>query len=304
MAVSGFGANSGEIKDQKVIPDKLLVYRRFRFRPGHIGGKAEYLWANFMNHPEVGYRPCLSAASYVDVFYDRPGVYTAMCHRHQMRAVRVVLSMLADQSGEKALAHTAPDKDCQCGFWSYFTPEVVDTGNGEDWTALAAVKVWGDVVLGELGVRAQKMEIVALQPPMELATADRRIVEAWQELTGKLKVPSFWAKADLLTFFPPQDVSELIPQPEPAPPYPFDDVMTMKYRTSGWQNPLWQYQQQHQLWAANPPTPRTYYSYTTGAQTTTTYYENRCCVCGYTLVAQTQADLDASLYKHMMEKHP
>lgn len=309
MSVNGFGANSGEKREQRLIPDKLTAYRMFRFRPRLWTTSVKYEWAEYgtTEKSTEGATPCLSAAAFPGIGYDRPGMYIASCERRPSMQSFQLFKTLSGKTAtipDEEEPHGAPAPRCSCGFWAYYTPEVVDTGNSDEWLALAAVKVWGNVVLGDKGVRAQKMEIVALQIPPELMDANSHVVDEWTRLAAKLKVPYFWARSELLKFYPPQDVSELLPKPEPAPAFPFDERFDLfRYTTPpGW-NGL-------------PPTYHTYntntYSmplpgkpgitvHTTGVST---YYESLCCVCGAPIAGNSPGALDVELYHHMMTQHP
>lgn len=341
MTVGGFGANSGEIKDQKLIPEKLMAYRMFRFRPHPTNATLSMSWGHYVENPlSDDWRPCLTAAAFPEVAYDQPILHTATCQRdqsqqmyyhrvHQMLQTQNVYAGV-DEYGVP-LRHAAPGPTCACGFWAYYTPEVIDTGNGNEWMALAAVKVQGNVVLGEKGVRAEKMEIAALQPPAELMNSPKLVWDAWNKLTQKLKVPYFWSKAELVEFFPPQDVSELIPKPDPAPDFPYDyrngsyyRLLLARQRAALEAQQQLQQHRQHGQWTINAPQPM-YYTNTSNQFTVTppepaptespfskavrsindeTHYQNVCCVCSYTLVALTQEAADKALAVHILEQHP
>lgn len=224
--VPGFGG-SDEAAEQKTFPDKLTVYRRFRFRPSpvhdYIG--LDNLWSAYMKSTQVssdvidttsmlmalasvpnGYlyqgdafgmtwKPCLTAISNGRVAYEA-GESTAGC----MRGLN-----------SWNMEHVAPAWGCGCGFWAYNSIEDTDsTGMTNEWSALAAVRVWGNVVLGTKGVRAEKMEIVAVMAPDELRTAPLGIVQAWQKVLLELHVPQYATVAELLSFHPSKGVSEVL----------------------------------------------------------------------------------------------
>lgn len=303
MSVGGFGAIRGEVKDRKMIPDELTAYRMFRFRPRPSINKADVEWVSYMAGENVPFSPCLSAASFRSMVYDRPGSYLALCERDDTARInlyRALSSQPTEFLGQGA--HIAPGENCTCGFWAYYTPEVVDTGCGFEWMALAAVKVWGDVVLGDKGVRAQQMEIVGLQPPKDLMDAPAEVMDAWTRLTAKLAVPYYWSKGELLRFHPPQDVSELLPKPPEPPVHPYPDMIEALRYTTRAMGPSWTtaVTTSNQLyWSASNPSP-----YTVSGYGSTTIYENRCCVCGYVLAATSVGQLDAALAEHILNNHP
>lgn len=326
--VDGFGTGTGELRDKKLIPDKLTVFRRFRFMPrtgyyisdfgnewGHyLSGHSPYVGVTSMGSygkiaaltEEYGDRaveilwgksfwePCLTATSHGHVSYG-PGEHEAFCVNVQFR---------------NSKEHEVPGPSCQCGFWAYYTPESTKIGSTVEWTALAAVQVWGDVVLGEKGVRAQKMQIVGLMPPQEVVFhEDVRIVQAWNDLVMKLGVPQFWSKAELLEFFPPQDVSELLPKPEPAPafPYPADQLSPYAYPRR-WQ--MWANQSQ-MYWVSNNTSGLTQFSppsnpvaYTPSLPVVDApVYAEVCCVCSYRIEAVDKKTAERMLAEHIMDKH-
>lgn len=317
MSVSGFGANSGEIKEQKVIPDKLITYRMFRFAP-QLNSNPKHSWGSFAREPSRGgWSPTLTPASYNMLGYDRPGVYTAMCQRtkgpqfsYSNYRVRLMDDVYVGEG-----AHRAPEKTCTCGFWAYYTPEVVDTGNSMEWMALAAVNVWGDVVLGDKGVRAEMMEIVGLQIPQELHDADAAIVDAWIGLCAKLQVPYYWAKSELVKFHPPQDVSELIPKQPPPPEYSYEFAYERLQLLREALNQQQTYQSipaAQRQWLYTSPSLQTYTTNTTNptAPTLPVYvpppvtFKEVCCVCGFTINTHDKGLAEKTLAEHILGVHP
>jgi hypothetical protein len=263
--VRGFGT-VGEPIAKKVYPGKFTAYRRFRFTPApisvlssRIGEAWNYFavdgvfasWEHLATFREIQnmtpemlirqfgdgtWNPSLTATNYNGFAY-KAGENVASC----------VISV-----------HPAPQANCTCGFWAYNTVrETGTTGSGTSWTALAAVEVWGDVVRGTKGVRAEKMQIVGLQPPEELSRVlELPIVKAWQQLTTDLHVPVYASVAELLEFHPPEDVSDQLPPmvpvnggemqypPSPHPPmplYPFPgcDGSCMRSVPSVGTSPSW-----------------------------------------------------------------
>lgn len=319
--VSGFGT-SYEPKDRKLIPGRLTAFRKFRFRPRPVfdGGTAIQEWTNFTTGAKPwermpsrtwqmmgelsirkgieyaqryyganDWQPCLTAAGYGNVVYGA-GEYEAVC----------ATSYFKDR--DEWDFHDAPQEDCSCGFWAYYTPEKIDTGNGNEWMATAAVEVWGDVVLGEKGVRAQKMRIVGLVAPKELLEAPIEIVQAWHKVVGELGVPQYWNRAEFLEFHPPQDVSELLPKRPEPPEYPYLNndgayVSTINRRQ------LWQYFSSMTTSAVGSNALYTASPVPTYSFLPSTYVEDACCVCKYKVTGKTQKDADKLMASHMLDKH-
>lgn len=331
MTVPGFGTQGSDLRDQKVIPDKLTCYRRFRFRPrpGYDMDKAGMEWHHYTLGAKpydmmTAYRaqlmgskmasfgreyaeryyganewnPCLVATSHGHIAYTG-GEHTAECSTTFFTSPGILVQY------EK---HAAPYAGCSCGFWAYYTPDFTDIGGDRTWTALAAVEVWGDVVLGTKGVRAQHMRIVGLMPPQELVdTGSYRIIAAWDKLVGELRVPQYWSKATLLEFHPEQDVSELLPKPKPAPEYPYTDyermAMSIQYlpRTVTSLKPmvpssspnLWKF-----VHETSRGTPVPQFTYMPLPQ-----IRQKCCMCTFEFCAETREGVDKLLAEHVLECH-
>jgi hypothetical protein len=319
--VNGFGTNY-EPKDRKLIPGKLIAFRKFRFKPrpafefdsvgaewnGFIAGvepwslmppirwqKMGYMLASYgkayaeMYFGANEWKPCLTAAGYGNVVYG-PGEHEAVC------------SSSFFHKKDEWDYHTAPKDDCTCGFWAYYTPDQIDTGCGNDWMATAAVEVWGDIVLGEKGVRAQKMKIVGLLVPREVVAADNiDIVQAWHKVVGELKVPQYWNRAEFLEFHPKQDVSELLPKRPPAPEYPYThEFQSFSSTYNRWLN-MQQFTKQFSV-NGNPAlygTPVTAYTYTPYVPSVVEF----CCVCKYRVEGRTQKDVDRMMAVHTITDH-
>lgn len=317
--VAGFGTNY-EPKDRKLVPGKLTAFRKFRFKPRPafetVGAGQE--WTNFasgltpwkgltprgwqaMGDMAVRYgndyaamyyganewKPCLTAAGYGNVAYG-PGEHEASCAHWFFKTVFNRLDY-----------HTAPDPNCTCGFWAYYTPDQIDTGCGNDWMATAAVEVWGDVVLGEKGVRAQKMQIVGLLAPTELTQAPIEVVQAWHKMVGELSVPQYWNRAEFLEFHPRQDVSELIPKKPKPPQFPYVADGSAVSTINRMQ--LWQYLSTTTTNVVSTGTTSAYMP--TYTYLPSTYVMDNCCICNYTVQGQTQEDADKLMAKHTIDCH-
>lgn len=102
-------------------------------------------------------------------------------------------------------ASQVPARDCTCGFYATYTPELTSLGiNG-------VIEVSGKVILGTRGVRAKRARIVAVAMNPVTMLRYTGFVEHYPDVT------CFDTVCQLLEAFPPQDVSELIGKPEPEP---------------------------------------------------------------------------------------
>lgn len=318
--VNGFGTNY-EPKDQKLVPGKLTAFRKFRFkpRPAFEIDSADAEWRCFADgaapwsrmsahrwqrmgdilarHGEMyadayyganEWKPCLTAAGYGNYAYG-PGEHTAVCS-----------SSFFHEPHEWDY-HEAPKSDCTCGFWAYYTPDQIDTGCGNDWMATAAVEVWGDVVLGEKGVRAQKMQIVGLMVPKEVTETEQiSIVQAWHKVVGELGVPQYGNRAEFLEFHPPQDVSELLPKRPPVPDYPYP-ITDGSYTVSAGNR--WQFLQQFSI-SGRPSVygaPGGTYTYTYAPYAPS--FVEFCCICMHKVEGRTQKDVDRLMAVHTITDH-
>lgn len=99
--------------------------------------------------------------------------------------------------------HTSPDMNCTCGFYGKYVPE-------EDPVHVHGVAEFsGRIILGTRGARAQYARPVALNA----TRIDRNVLPRMR--ANYPNVQMFWNNQEMYKAFPPQDVSELIPKPEP-----------------------------------------------------------------------------------------
>ena len=100
--------------------------------------------------------------------------------------------------------HHSPQMNCTCGFYGKYLPE--DTGPGY---MHGVAEFSGRIILGTKGARAQYAKPVALN----LNRIPAGFRPLFQSNYPDLKL--FPNNHDMYKEFPPQDVSELIPKPEP-----------------------------------------------------------------------------------------
>jgi hypothetical protein len=303
MAVEGFGIGSYEEKEERVVPAVHTAYRRFRFVPIPVaflrspasvqaawdcvtdgGIPLDYLTTYYslsalnrsdvlVNYVREAWGPSLVGTTMGEYAYG-PGEHTAVC-------------------GMKYPCHdpsTTPERSCECGFWAYHDPAYTDEiGLGTEWTCFAAVHVWGKTVLGTMGVRARKMKIIGLVPPEELQlnrvlrSPHPLVLQAWDNLAKEIGVPVYETREELLKAHPPQDVSHLLPKPEPKPYVPptyiFDETQQFPTITGiqGVMAPLFSL------------------LYPTLTET--------CCMCGYVFTANKREVLNRLLAMHVIQTH-
>lgn len=107
----------------------------------------------------------------------------------------------------------APGDDCRCGFWAYDQPKTwwVDPET-ESGVVPAVVELTGKAVVGERGIRAQKMRVVAVVLPGDISHADRQVFVA-----NYPQVRLFASVKEMLTEFPLSDLVRPEETPEPKP---------------------------------------------------------------------------------------
>lgn len=240
MAVQGFGANA-ERAEEQIVPSAHVAYRRFRFTPkahGYLhtsGYEVQQAWEGFcydvpMVDPwayydlgasaaEViahymarrGWWPSLTAAA-ISTYAYKPGENIASCYYLSKQGVYT--SYYED-------LHKAPMLSCECGFWAYHNVEDThNVGTNEThWMTLAAVEVYGKTVLGTKGVRAEKMKIIGLVLPLEVAQLSpaHPIRRAWDMVVEQYGVPTYGHATDLVKAHPSQDISRLLSKPKRKP---------------------------------------------------------------------------------------
>lgn len=98
-------------------------------------------------------------------------------------------------------AHVSPDIHCSCGFYGKYVPEDMGYIHG-------VAEFSGRIILGTKGARAQYAKPVAVNL--------NRVGEVLPLLKSNYPdLKLFPNNQDMYKEFPPQDVSELIPKPEP-----------------------------------------------------------------------------------------
>jgi hypothetical protein len=306
--VEGFGTVDGEaVGPQTVYMDKLTAYRKFRFRPragwqtpnnlytewrqfAERKPPASYVQDHYLHATDVErykklygdtvWEPCLTATTYGHVAYGA-GEHTAFCARDLF---------------EEAAHHVAPQQLCTCGFWAYSTAGNIDIGATDtSWTALAAVQMWGNIVPGTKGVRAEKMQIVGVVPPVELPEdVLNPITKAWDALLLKLHIPQYESQAELLQGHPPQDMTELLKTVAPRP-----STGGYRYQINPWNMSNWSIATQGYGPGLYPSPNGTSYI-TPHVQ----FHDRLCNQCGYMCRAQSESFADIELERHMLASHP
>lgn len=124
-----------------------------------------------------------------DVVWTPDTVQGATCHTN---AQRVALEH------EK---HAAPESDCRCGCYAYYSTQEQDRHGGVSPAVQpvgAVVSAWGDVVLHDVGFRAEYMQVEAIVmlgdvEEYHLATGSdltpAELVQSWHQLAERYAVP-------------------------------------------------------------------------------------------------------------------
>lgn len=204
---------------EKLVPGKLIGFRRFRF------DSVSFMLKSMLNH--VPAMPGENTAEHIGYSYYSADLYSRHCN--------------------------APAEGCFCGFYGYYTPELIDTTfNSNAGTCCAVVEVWGKVILGTKGFRAQKMKILGVVAPDEVVRcaptvgmvveemglwareAERQVYyNAWGITVQRYGVREYPTIEDMVSSHPPQDVSHLIPTPDAELPEPVRGVFR-PYSSAGY----------------------------------------------------------------------
>lgn len=233
MSMAGFGGEDRTNNEVTLVPGKLRGYRRYRFEPNTGSGQPGRLTAL-----------ATSAVHY-------PGENTARCFAWRpeqniwFKTIPRAFSLNGYDSSEE---HFVPKKSCSCGFYGYYTPDRIDQvgGNGTEWTAVAVVEAYGNIILGTKGFRSEKMKALAVVLPPELRQISHRDFQAatsipfdttknisdqsivcglvlrdpglvWKRVVASYGLVEFPSVDELVAAYPPQDVSNLFPEkPEEA----------------------------------------------------------------------------------------
>lgn len=169
------GRDYGDEDSRALVPGTLTTYRHFMldldrgviapmsWQPGRAGGMGSYGYGNPAQQP---YRPM-------------DEVHVAMCARrsgYRSALIRVQQEEMEAQTGR--LHEKSPTEWCTCGFYAHYDSETdfypsfrwgkayARISGREDLVNVVAVRavveMSGTCVMGRLGVRAEKMKIVAL----------------------------------------------------------------------------------------------------------------------------------------------
>jgi len=93
--------------------------------------------------------------------------------------------------------HEAPDRDCHCGIYAWYSPADARTFSAE---VFGVIRASGLVMLGTSGFRAEHAEITAV------ATRNRRLAQACNDAG----VAVYRRRKDLIADHPPDDVVALV----------------------------------------------------------------------------------------------
>lgn len=132
--------------------------------------------------------------------------------------------------------HTAPGRTCHCGFYGWYDPyNIENTGVANtisNTSVLAAIEVWGRVILGTKGFRAEKMRVKGVIPPQWLvASRNQQDYFAWIEQVENLGAEVFPTLMDMMMKYPKPDVKDLLPEGMKAeePPKEVGETLTSAF---------------------------------------------------------------------------
>lgn len=152
-----------------LVPGVLRAYRHFRVWPGGhpfgLGGTA----AGQGRRPDLRLWACnvifTSARTYLGA-----GPHTAICTK---------FSFPFPSEGSRCADGTAPNPSCHCGFYAYYDPRHDFYRTSTGWYVKAVVELSGRILMGSLGVRAERMEIKAIAPDLgKVAGIDSTVTDA------------------------------------------------------------------------------------------------------------------------------
>lgn len=100
----------------------------------------------------------------------KPGVNTAECHGRYAVMLRILDDMLGS-AGVATPDHTV-EPWCTCGLYSWRRPDRVGHRSGK---VAGVVELWGRVLVGEHGYRAQHAKVIAISGPRRTRAGNVRV---------------------------------------------------------------------------------------------------------------------------------
>jgi hypothetical protein len=166
----------GDRDDRELVAGTLRGYRSWQLAPRDVPLDPGVLPLASVTRPQVTWPPALSASC---------------------KSVEVM-------RGEPQATHRAPERECHCGIYAWYSPADARTFSAE---VFGVVEASGVVMLGTRGFRAERARIAAV------ATRNRRVAAA----CGDAGIPVYRRRRDLITDHPPDDVSTLVGDEPPSP---------------------------------------------------------------------------------------
>lgn len=242
--------------ENTLVPSSLVVFRHFQ---AHVesGLLAPMSWQPREWHHVQSMRAYNPSGIVWPDGPPTPETYHAGCKRLET----------PQALGHEVKPHAAPDKDCQCGFYASYDPATdfyPMWSWGLEWTRMtgqakrqntvvvrAVCEVSGKVVMGRLGVRAEKIKILAIAPDWskhvlpesvetwggfhyhsDVGTTNEQETDTVLELT-KLIAHRYGAKhydepEDMHDDHPKADIEALGVDTTPRPSRDFRDMITAK----------------------------------------------------------------------------
>jgi hypothetical protein len=166
------GNEDGERRD--LVAGTLRGYRSWRLVPRGVPLEPGVLPLSSMTRPQITWPPELSASCTSPMF-----------------------GPMGQLQPRSEPAHRAPDRDCHCGIYAWYSPADARTFSAE---VFGVVQASGLVMLGTSGFRAERAQIAAI------ATRNRRLAQACNDAG----IPVYRRRRDLIADHPPDDVATLV----------------------------------------------------------------------------------------------
>jgi len=165
---------NGENAERELVAGTLRGYRSWRLVPRGVPLEPGVLPIASMTRPQVTWPRELSAAC-TSVMFGSPN----------------------PSRPPPEPAHRAPERDCHCGIYAWYSPADARTFSSE---VFGVVQASGLVMLGTSGYRAEHARITAI------ATRNRRLADACRDAG----IAVYRRRRDLVADHPPDDVSTLV----------------------------------------------------------------------------------------------
>ena len=169
----------GDCGDRELVAGTLRGYRSWRLVPRGVPLEPGVLPLASMTRSQITWPRTLSASCTSPMF-----------------------GPMGEVRPPRAPTHRAPDRDCHCGIYAWYSPSDARTFSAE---VFGVVEASGLVMLGTSGFRAERAQIAAI------ATRNRRLAQACNDAG----IAVYRRRRDLIADHPPDDMSTLVGEVEP-----------------------------------------------------------------------------------------